>query len=54
VVPTSAITGDGLPDLLGLLVQLPQTRMAEKLQYVKDLQATMLEVRTLKTETPGP
>jgi translation initiation factor 5B len=41
VVPTSAHTGDGIPDLLNLLVRFPQTRLAEKLQYVDQIQCTV-------------
>lgn len=44
LVPTSAITGEGLPDLLMLLVQLTQSMMSERLQYISELQCTVLEV----------
>jgi hypothetical protein len=33
VVPTSAITGEGIPDLLQLIVKLTQTMMGARLQY---------------------
>jgi translation initiation factor 5B len=50
VVPTSAITGEGLPDLMALLVQLTQTRMASKLSSGHDLlDCTVLEVKKTKS-----
>ncbi|KAL7747163.1 eukaryotic translation initiation factor 5B [Sorochytrium milnesiophthora] len=48
LVPTSAITGEGIPDLLYLLVQLTQTRMTEKLMYVGEMEATVLEVKVVE------
>ena len=45
LVPTSAITGEGIPDLLALLVQLTQKMMADTLMYITELEATVLEVR---------
>ena len=48
VVPTSAITGEGIPDLLYMLAHLTQSRMAERLQYVNDVQCTVLEVKALE------
>ncbi len=33
VVPTSAITGEGIPDLLQLIVKLTQSMMGTRLQY---------------------
>lgn len=44
LVPTSAITGEGVPDLLMLLVQLTQSMMSERLMYISELQCTILEV----------
>jgi len=38
LVPTSAITGEGIPDLLMLITQLTQTLMEGKLQYLSGLQ----------------
>lgn len=40
VVPTSAITGEGIPDLLQLIVKLTQTMMGDRLMYVADTQCT--------------
>jgi translation initiation factor 5B len=45
LVPTSAITGEGVTDLLLLITQLTQTRMAKSLMYVETLQCTVLEVK---------
>jgi len=48
VIPTSAISGEGIPDLLLLLVQLTQTMMAEALQFCATLQCTVLEVKVIE------
>jgi len=48
LVPTSAITGEGIPDMLMLLVQLTQGRMSQKLAYVSELQCTVLEVKMIE------
>jgi hypothetical protein len=45
VVPTSAVTGEGVPDLLATIVNLTQTMMAARLTYVDDTQCTVLEVK---------
>ena len=45
LVPTSAITGEGIPDLLALITQLTQSMMAERLSYQNELQCTVLEVK---------
>lgn len=45
VVPTSAITGEGIPDLLQLMVKLTQTMMSDRLMYVDNTECTVLEVR---------
>eukprot|EP01134_Creolimax_fragrantissima_P006578 CFRG6578T1 len=47
VVPTSAHTGEGLPDLMMLIVQLTQKMMADRLAFVDILQCTVLEVKVL-------
>ena len=47
VVPTSAITGEGIPDMLHLLVDLTQSRMVERLMHVDFLQCTVLEVKKI-------
>lgn len=48
LVPTSAITGEGIPDLLSLLVQLTQERMTASLMYLSELEATVLEVKVIE------
>lgn len=48
IVPTSAVTGEGIPDLLLLLVQLTQSKMSEKLTFISSLQATVLEVKQIE------
>lgn len=48
LVPTSAITGEGIPDLLSLLVQLTQNRLTDRLMYISELEATVLEVKVVE------
>ena len=48
IVPTSAITGEGIPDLLQLLVKLTQSLMVERLMFVPELQCTVLEVKQIE------
>lgn len=43
-MPTSAITGEGIPDLLQLMVKLTQTMMADRLMFVNNTECTVLEV----------
>lgn len=47
LVPTSAVTGEGIPELLSIvqLVAQNQTRLAQKLQTKSELQCTVLEVK---------
>lgn len=45
LVPTSALTGEGIPDLLMLMTQLTQKMMAEKLAVKAELECTVLEVK---------
>ncbi|CAZ85219.1 unnamed protein product [Tuber melanosporum] len=47
-VPTSAHTGEGIPDMLKLLVTLTQQRMAGKLMYLSELESTVLEVKVIE------
>lgn len=47
IVPTSAISGEGVNDLLHMLVRLTQTRMASSLMYSQTLQCTVLEVKVV-------
>lgn len=48
IVPTSAHTGEGIPDMLMLLVKLTQERMTEKLMYLSELECTVLEVKVIE------
>jgi translation initiation factor 5B len=47
MVPTSAITGEGMGNLLFLISQYCQNQLAKKLMYSEDLQATVLEVKAI-------
>ena len=48
LLPTSAHTGEGIPDLLNILVVLTQQRMTEKLMYLSELECTVLEVKVIE------
>lgn len=48
IVPTSAITGEGVPDMIMLLVNLTQQRMSERLMYLSELECTVLEVKVIE------
>jgi translation initiation factor 5B len=48
LVPTSAITGEGVPDMIMLLVNLTQQRMNERLMYISSLECTVLEVKVIE------
>ena len=48
LVPTSAITGEGIPDLLGMLVHISQTSLSHKIKYKPVLQATVMEVKVIE------
>lgn len=49
VIPTSAMTGEGIPDLLYNIAYITQEFMNEQITFDKDLQCTILEVK----EMPG-
>ncbi|CAH8357209.1 unnamed protein product [Eruca vesicaria subsp. sativa] len=47
IVPTSAISGEGIQDMLLLLVMWAQKTMVEKLTFVDKVQCTVLEVKVI-------
>ncbi|KAI4170170.1 MAG: hypothetical protein LQ343_005176 [Gyalolechia ehrenbergii] len=48
LVPTSAHTGEGIPDMLKLLTILTQERMTNKLMYLSEVECTVLEVKVIE------
>ncbi|KAK7423764.1 eukaryotic translation initiation factor 5B [Neonectria magnoliae] len=48
LVPTSAHTGEGVPDMLKLIIQLTQERMVGSIMYLSEVQATVLEVKAIE------
>ena len=48
LVPTSAITGDGVGDMIMLLISLTQKMMHESLMYLSKLECTVLEVKVVE------
>jgi translation initiation factor 5B len=48
VVPTSAHTGEGIPDMLKLLIKLTQERMTNNLMYLSEVECTVLEVKVIE------
>ncbi|KAJ2712718.1 eukaryotic translation initiation factor 5B [Coemansia spiralis] len=48
LVPVSAVTGEGIPDLLSLLVGLTQKHMTKSLMYLSELECTVLEVKVIE------
>ena len=52
MVPTSAITGDGMGDLIALVVTYSQKMLAEKLMFSKELEAIVMEVSWQQCHTP--
>uniref|UniRef100_A0A8D8XQB9 Eukaryotic translation initiation factor 5B n=1 Tax=Cacopsylla melanoneura TaxID=428564 RepID=A0A8D8XQB9_9HEMI len=47
MVPTSAITGEGMGNLLALIVQYCQSFLRKRLMFKNELQATVLEVKAI-------
>ncbi|XP_071787061.1 eukaryotic translation initiation factor 5B-like [Asterias amurensis] len=47
LVPTSAHSGDGMGNLIALLIEYSQTRLAKRLAFSDELQCTTLEVKSL-------
>jgi translation initiation factor 5B len=48
LVPTSAVTGEGVPDMIMLLVNLTQQRLSDRLMYLSELECTVLEVKVIE------
>ncbi len=48
LIPTSAHTGEGIPDMLKLLVTLTQERMTNQLMYLSEVECTVLEVKVIE------
>ncbi|THG14311.1 hypothetical protein TEA_002674 [Camellia sinensis var. sinensis] len=48
IVPTSAISGEGIPNLLLLLVQWTQKTIIEKLMYRNEVQCSVLFVKVIE------
>lgn len=48
LIPTSAISGEGVQDLLMMITRLTQERMAKSLAFVDILQCTVLEVKVIE------
>ncbi|XP_035223202.1 eukaryotic translation initiation factor 5B-like [Stegodyphus dumicola] len=47
MVPTSAVTGDGMGNLMSLIVEYTQNMMAKRLMFSEELQATVLEIKSI-------
>lgn len=47
LVPTSALSGDGMGNLISLIVDLTQNMMAKRIAFSEELQATVLEVKAI-------
>ncbi|XP_074286591.1 eukaryotic translation initiation factor 5B-like [Silene latifolia] len=48
IVPTSVISGEGIPDILLLLVKWSEKTMIEKLTFSNKVQCTVLEVKVIE------
>mmetsp|Transcript_68347 Transcript_68347/g.108467 ORF Transcript_68347/g.108467 Transcript_68347/m.108467 type:complete len:1189 (+) Transcript_68347:69-3635(+) len=48
IVPTSAMTGEGVPDLLYMLLNLSQNLMASQLEVEQELSCTVIEVKNIE------
>ena len=45
LVPTSAITGEGLPDFIGLLIYLAKRYLINKITFKDEVKCSILEVK---------
>lgn len=48
IVPTSALTGEGVPDLLYMVLSLSQNLMASNLEVDSELQCSVIEVKNIE------
>eukprot|EP00928_Gymnodinium_smaydae_P098743 TRINITY_DN9247_c0_g1_i5.p1 TRINITY_DN9247_c0_g1~~TRINITY_DN9247_c0_g1_i5.p1 ORF type:complete len:1365 (+),score=495.31 TRINITY_DN9247_c0_g1_i5:118-4095(+) len=48
IVPTSALTGEGVPDLLFTLLNFCQTLMSSQIEVEEELQCTVIEVKNIE------
>lgn len=48
IVPTSAVTGEGMPDLIGMFVYVSQKFLMKKIEFKEEIQCTILEVKVLE------
>lgn len=48
IIPTSAMTGEGVPDLLYMLLNLSQNLMASQLEIEEELACTVIEVKNIE------
>ncbi|KAJ4335672.1 eukaryotic translation initiation factor 5B [Didymella glomerata] len=48
VCPTSAHTGEGIPDMIKLIVSLTQSRLTNNLMYLSEVECTVLEVKVIE------
>ena len=47
MVPTSAITGDGMADLMAMMVIMSQKFLIYQLMWSPEVEATVMEVQTI-------
>lgn len=52
LVPTSAHSGDGMGNLIALLVELTQTMLARRLAHCDELRAQVMEVSDTLLHSP--
>ena len=48
IVPTSAHTGEGVADILMMLVQITQKLMVDRVMFCREVQCTVLEVKVVE------
>lgn len=53
LVPTSALSGEGVPDLLMNLIRFSQSRLEDRLKYMEFVQCTVLEVKIIEGLGPS-